>query len=85
MTTTPWPKTICFFWSRLVARAYTSVNSRGHIKAVDTMNGVLTVESAITWHADCRISHYLASRLWNQPLLDVLGVTLAVRAPLECG
>ena len=34
-------------------QAYTSVNSTAHIKAVDTINGVLTVESAITWHPDC--------------------------------
>ena len=58
----------------------------GHIKAVETINGIQTVESAITWHPDlsnqpllgiqtCRISHYLASRL----------VESAVHAARECG
>ena len=41
-------------------QVYTSVNSTGHIEAVNTLNGVLTVESAITWHRECRMSHYLA-------------------------
>ena len=52
-------------------QAYTSVNSTGHTKAVDTINGIQTVELAITWHPDCRVSHYLASRLSNQPLLGI--------------
>ena len=42
---------------------YTSVKSTGHIKTVDTINGVPTVESAIGWHPDYRISHYLAFQL----------------------
>ena len=45
---------------------YTSVGSTGHIKAVDTINGVPTVKSAITLHSDCRISHYLAFRFLCQ-------------------
>ena len=52
---------------------------------MDAINGVLAVESAITWHLDGRISHYLAFGLSNQPLLGILTVESAVRAPLECG
>ena len=37
-------------------QAYISVSSTGHIKAVNTINCIQTVESAITWHPDCRIS-----------------------------
>ena len=55
------------------------------MKATDAINGVPAVKSAITWRLDCGISHYLAFRLSNQPLLGVLTVESAVRAPHECG
>ena len=57
----------------------------GHIKALDTINGVLTVESTITWQSGCQISHYSALRQSNQPLLGIPTVVSAVLAPLECG
>ena len=53
--------------------------------------GIRTIESAITWHPDYRISHYLASTMSNQPLLGIQPlpgvptVVSAVRAPIECG
>ena len=52
---------------------------------MDTINSVPTVESFFTWHSDCRISHHLAFRLSNQPLLGIATVVSAVSAPLNCG
>ena len=60
-------------------QAYTSVSSTGHMKAVDTINGIQTVEKAITWHPDCRIAI-----TWHPDMLNQhRHVESAVRAPRE--
>ena len=50
----------------------------------ESLLGIPTVKSAITWHSHCRISHYLAFQLSNQPLLGIPSVESAVPAPQEC-
>ena len=60
-------------------------DGQGILRQSTPILGIPTVESVITWHCNCRISHYLAFRLWNRPLLGIPTVESAVRAPDERG